>query len=177
MTLELFARGDREALAPGAWLFRGFALAREGALRAAIDTVVAEAPLRHMITPGGFRMSVAMTNCGSYGWVSDERGYRYSATDPDTGRAWPALPAPPCAAYAISTTWSWMPLCPSPSDGCQRKNQRSSSPELPRLSTPVPLPRPRNQPNPLRARVPTAHTFTRTRIPFGMEADRSPRPG
>jgi alkylated DNA repair protein (DNA oxidative demethylase) len=45
-----------------------------------------------MITPGGFRMSVAMTICGPWGWVSDRTGYRYSAVDPDNGRDWPRLP-------------------------------------------------------------------------------------
>jgi alkylated DNA repair protein (DNA oxidative demethylase) len=93
VTLELFERVEREALAEGAWLFRGFAIPHEAELRVAIDAVVAAAPWRHMTTPGGFRMSVAMTNCGEQGWVSDERGYRYAAIDPDSGRGWPALPA------------------------------------------------------------------------------------
>jgi alkylated DNA repair protein (DNA oxidative demethylase) len=83
--------GD-EPLAPGAVVLRGFALADEGALLAALDDVVARAPLRHMVTPGGFRMSVAMTNCGEYGWVSDRTGYRYDPIDPATGAAWPAMP-------------------------------------------------------------------------------------
>jgi len=51
------------------------------------------APFRHMVTPGGFRMSVAMTNCGGLGWVTDRKGYRYSPVDPETGRVWPAMPA------------------------------------------------------------------------------------
>jgi alkylated DNA repair protein (DNA oxidative demethylase) len=93
VTLELFARAEREPLAEGAWLLRGLAARHEDELRAAISAVVAAAPWRHMITPGGFRMSVAMTNCGEQGWVSDERGYRYSQLDPESGRAWPALPA------------------------------------------------------------------------------------
>ena len=60
----------------------------------ALQTVVAQAPWRHMQTPGGQRMSVALTNCGALGWVSDRRGYRYSALDPDSGQPWPPLPAP-----------------------------------------------------------------------------------
>jgi alkylated DNA repair protein (DNA oxidative demethylase) len=106
VTLELFARAEREELAPGAWLLRGFAAPHERALRVALDSVVAAAPFRHLITPGGFRMSVAMTNCGDLGWVSDESGYRYAALDPDSGRAWPELPpvvselAAEAAAYA-----------------------------------------------------------------------------
>jgi alkylated DNA repair protein (DNA oxidative demethylase) len=73
-------------------LLRGFALKRVTALMAAIETIKAAAPFRHLVTPGGFRMSVAMTNCGSLGWVSDHRGYRYDACDPLSGRPWPAMP-------------------------------------------------------------------------------------
>ncbi len=69
---------DRERLAEGAVLLRGFALAEAPALAAAVDDVAAISPFRHMITPGGFRMSVAMTSCGEAGWVTDRSGYRYS---------------------------------------------------------------------------------------------------
>jgi DNA oxidative demethylase len=81
-----------ESLGPGAAVLRGFALAEEAALLAALRAVVAKAPLRHMVTPGGFRMSVAMTNCGAYGWVSDRSGYRYDAVDPSSGAKWPEMP-------------------------------------------------------------------------------------
>ncbi len=81
-----------ERLAPGAWLLRGFALGRATVLMAAIEHITAAAPFRHLITPGGFRMSVAMTNCGALGWVSDRRGYRYDAHDPLSGRPWPPMP-------------------------------------------------------------------------------------
>jgi alkylated DNA repair protein (DNA oxidative demethylase) len=81
------------ALAPGAVLLPGFALADEIAVLAGIDAVAAAAPFRHLETPGGYRMSVAMTNCGPLGWVSDRRGYRYDAIDPASGRPWPAMPA------------------------------------------------------------------------------------
>ena len=83
-----------EPLGPGAVVLRGFALAAETALLAALRAVVAKAPLRHMVTPGGFRMSVAMTNCGTYGWVSDRTGYRYDAIDPSRGAKWPEMPRP-----------------------------------------------------------------------------------
>ena len=73
-------------------MLRGFALADEAALLAAVQDVVAKAPLRHMVTPGGFRMSVAMTNCGTYGWVTDRTGYRYDRVDPASGVNWPAMP-------------------------------------------------------------------------------------
>lgn len=58
-----------------------------------LSAVIASAPLRHMVTPGGFVMSVSMTNCGDLGWVTDRKGYRYQASDPETSRAWPAMPA------------------------------------------------------------------------------------
>jgi alkylated DNA repair protein (DNA oxidative demethylase) len=85
--------GRREDLAPGAVLLRGFARALAPDLLAAVNDLTVAAPFRHMVTPGGFRMSVAMSNCGALGWVSDPRGYRYSALDPQSGRPWPAMPA------------------------------------------------------------------------------------
>lgn len=78
---------------PGLTLLQGFALPLEDALLAGIEQVVQAAPFRHMVTPGGFTMSVALTNCGTYGWVSDRRGYRYQSQDPETGEAWPSMPA------------------------------------------------------------------------------------
>jgi alkylated DNA repair protein (DNA oxidative demethylase) len=82
-----------EPLAPGAVVLRGYARAHDAALLDDVAAVVAAAPLRHMIVPGGHRMSVAMTNCGPLGWVSEERGYRYDAIDPLRGEPWPAMPA------------------------------------------------------------------------------------
>ena len=91
-TPDLF--GDDLALAEGAMLLRGFARPNEAALLAAIEGVAAAAPFRHMVTPGGYRMSVAMTNCGAAGWLTERSGYRYDAIDPDSGRPWPAMPPP-----------------------------------------------------------------------------------
>lgn len=82
-----------EPLAEGALVLRGFARAEAPALWAAIEAVSAAAPFRRMTTPGGYAMSVAMTNCGPAGWVTDRAGYRYQPTDPETGRPWPAMPA------------------------------------------------------------------------------------
>ena len=82
-----------EPLGPGATLLRGFALADAPQVLEAIAQIVRQAPFRHMTTPGGFRMSVAMTNCGMTGWVTDRTGYRYDAYDPTTGARWPAMPA------------------------------------------------------------------------------------
>jgi alkylated DNA repair protein (DNA oxidative demethylase) len=79
-------------LGPGAAILRGFARPHETALVEAFRAVIADAPFRHLITPGGYRMSVAMTNCGAVGWVSDRSGYRYAPIDPDSGKPWPAMP-------------------------------------------------------------------------------------
>jgi alkylated DNA repair protein (DNA oxidative demethylase) len=91
---DLFDAPSRDvALGEGAVLLGGFARAAEHALLAGIAAVAEAAPFRHMVTPGGFTMSVAMTNCGAAGWVTDRRGYRYDAKDPESGRTWPAMPA------------------------------------------------------------------------------------
>ncbi len=79
-------------LAPGAMLLHGFAMDSDAELLHAIGAVIALAPLRHMQTPGGYTMSVGTTSCGSLGWVSDARGYRYAAQDPLSGLPWPAMP-------------------------------------------------------------------------------------
>lgn len=84
--------GRAEALAEGAMVLRGFALADAPALLAAVEEITAAAPFRHLVTLGGRRMSVAMSNCGEAGWVSDQGGYRYQALDPLTGQHWPAMP-------------------------------------------------------------------------------------
>ena len=81
-----------EVLEPGALVLRGFALAQAADLLAAVQQITAQAPFRHLVTPGGLTMSVAMTNCGALGWVSDRSGYRYDPTDPQTGQPWPAMP-------------------------------------------------------------------------------------
>ena len=80
-------------IAPGAVLLHGFAREGDAALLQAIESVIAQAPLRHWQTPGGYTMSVAMSNCGPLGWVSSASGYRYAACDPLSGQPWPAMPA------------------------------------------------------------------------------------
>jgi alkylated DNA repair protein (DNA oxidative demethylase) len=95
MTLDLFDNIDAAAtvdLGPGAVVLRALALRDDSALLEALRVITDEAPFRHMITPGGFRMSVAMTNCGELGWVTDRTGYRYAAIDPESGRPWPRMP-------------------------------------------------------------------------------------
>jgi alkylated DNA repair protein (DNA oxidative demethylase) len=80
-------------MAEGAVLLRGFVGRFESDLIAALRDIVAQAPFRHMSTPGGHQMSVAMTNCGDAGWVTDRTGSRYDGTDPDSGEKWPAMPS------------------------------------------------------------------------------------
>jgi alkylated DNA repair protein (DNA oxidative demethylase) len=81
-----------EPLEEGAALLRGFARADVSALLEEVARIAAVAPFRHLVTPSGYTMSVAMTNCGNVGWVSDRKGYRYDSTDPDTSKPWPAFP-------------------------------------------------------------------------------------
>ena len=94
MTRDLFGAEEAlaEELAPGAKLLRGFALTWENEVLAAVREVEAQAPFRHMVTPGGYRMSVAMTNCGALGWVTDRKGYRYEQVDSESGKPWPPMP-------------------------------------------------------------------------------------
>ncbi|HUK60799.1 MAG TPA: DNA oxidative demethylase AlkB [Stellaceae bacterium] len=89
---ELLPLPEVEAIEPGAVLLRGFAAREEAVLVAAVERIAAAAPFRHMVTPGGFRMSAAMTNCGDAGWVTDRTGYHYDAHDPESGAPWPAMP-------------------------------------------------------------------------------------
>ena len=111
MMLDLFESSGEvdsrpESLGPGAVVLRGAAAPTAALLLAAVEQVVAGAPWRFMTTPGGYRMSVAMTNCGAAGWVTDRSGYRYDAIDPLSARPWPAMPrafselAAACAATA-----------------------------------------------------------------------------
>jgi alkylated DNA repair protein (DNA oxidative demethylase) len=97
MTADLFeSTGERqpaqEKIAEGALLLRGFAGAFEHDLVRSLRDIIVQAPFRRMRTPGGHQMSVAMTNCGDFGWVTDRSGYRYDAVDPLSGRAWPPMP-------------------------------------------------------------------------------------
>jgi DNA oxidative demethylase len=97
MAHDLFAstraKGHGDVVGPGAVLLQGFALDGAAPLVAALDSIIVAAPFRHMVTPGGQTMSVAMTNCGAAGWVTDRRGYRYEACDPRSGQNWPPMPA------------------------------------------------------------------------------------
>jgi DNA oxidative demethylase len=96
MTADLFDSAEvlpaREPIGEGALLLRGFARSIQHDLVNAVSRVSEQAPFRRLFTPGGHQMSVAMTNCGSLGWVSDRTGYRYDAIDPDSGQPWPQMP-------------------------------------------------------------------------------------
>ncbi|HEX5462223.1 MAG TPA: DNA oxidative demethylase AlkB [Steroidobacteraceae bacterium] len=93
LTDDLFGESAAQRAARlGFTHLRGFAAPLEQALLTEIGKIATAAPFRHMLTPGGQRMSAAMTNCGAVGWVTDRKGYRYDPIDPETGRAWPALP-------------------------------------------------------------------------------------
>jgi DNA oxidative demethylase len=98
LTTDLFAgvpdaRPSQEKMAEAALLLRGFARSFEADLIADLRDIVAQARFRHMVTPGGHQMSVAMSNCGPIGWVTDRSGYRYDANDPETKKPWPAMPS------------------------------------------------------------------------------------
>jgi alkylated DNA repair protein (DNA oxidative demethylase) len=88
---EIETQGETPAFTPT--LLHGFALPVEDRLTAELEWITALAPFRHMVTPGGYTMSVAMTNCGTVGWVTDRTGYRYDAIDPESGKPWPPMPA------------------------------------------------------------------------------------
>ncbi len=81
-----------EQIGEQSWVLRGFALPIVDQVLSALDALLAAAPLRHMVTPGGFSMSVGTSSCGALGWITDRSGYRYSAVDPLSGRPWPAMP-------------------------------------------------------------------------------------
>jgi alkylated DNA repair protein (DNA oxidative demethylase) len=95
--IPLFDSGSlpasQEQLEEGAVLLRGFAAAEAPLLVEEVARIAQGAPFRHLVTPGGYTMSVAMTNCGRVGWVSDRAGYRYDPEDPGAGTPWPAMPA------------------------------------------------------------------------------------
>jgi alkylated DNA repair protein (DNA oxidative demethylase) len=121
MLLDLFESAAElelqpAALGPGAVILRGAAAPTAAVLLAAVDHMIDQAPLRFMTTPGGYRMSVAMTNCGAAGWITDRSGYRYDAIDPLTGRPWPAMPSAfTDLACSAAATAGFSEFCP---DAC-----------------------------------------------------------
>ncbi len=84
--------GNDQQLGAGAWVLRGFALDYVDRVLGQLRQIRGESPFRHMITPGGYTMSVALTCCGNVGWTADRKGYRYADIDPETGNPWPAMP-------------------------------------------------------------------------------------
>jgi alkylated DNA repair protein (DNA oxidative demethylase) len=98
-TFDLFADNEpvqqprAEQIGEQSWVLRGFALPQVEQLLTDLEAILAAAPLRHMVTPGGFSMSVGTSSCGQLGWITDRSGYRYSSVDPLSGLPWPAMPA------------------------------------------------------------------------------------
>jgi alkylated DNA repair protein (DNA oxidative demethylase) len=98
LTFDLFADAEpeqqprREQIGEQSYVLRGFALPWLGRLLPALEEVLAVAPFRQMVTPGGFTMSVALSSCGTFGWTTDRNGYRYTRDDPQTGEPWPMMP-------------------------------------------------------------------------------------
>jgi len=97
-TFDLFADAEpeqqprHEQIGEQSCVLRGFALPWLDRLLPALDAVLAAAPFRQMVTPGGFTMSVALSSCGTLGWTTDRSGYRYTRNDPQTGQPWPEMP-------------------------------------------------------------------------------------
>ncbi len=92
--MDLFEKNTTaiQEILPEVWLLTNYAAQNEPAILQGLASVMTQAPLRHMMTPMGFAMSAAMTNCGDLGWVSDRKGYRYNAIDPNTNQPWPLMP-------------------------------------------------------------------------------------
>ena len=91
--MDLFDTPDRQEILKDVVLLRRFVAPVENEILSALAGLIKFAPLRQMVTPGGFKMSVATASCGDLGWVSDKNGYRYAALDPLTGKPWPKMPA------------------------------------------------------------------------------------
>ncbi|WP_347900671.1 DNA oxidative demethylase AlkB [Pseudomonas purpurea] len=97
-TLDLFGDSDlaqpikTEPIGEQSFVLKGFALSWVGRLMPALESVLLAAPFRHMVTPGGFTMSVGLSSCGSLGWTTDRSGYRYTRADPCSGQPWPEMP-------------------------------------------------------------------------------------
>ncbi len=96
-TLDLFTNDTvqpptKEQIGPQSFVLRGFALPVVERLLPAIEAILIQAPFRNMVTPGGYTMSVALSSCGQFGWITDRKGYQYTRVDPLTGQPWPEMP-------------------------------------------------------------------------------------
>lgn len=92
--MDLFSSShdDKRLIVADAYLLKGFALPEQIQLMSDLHDVVTLSPFRRMVTPSGFTMSVAMSNCGHLGWVTSRSGYRYTTYDPLNDVPWPAMP-------------------------------------------------------------------------------------
>jgi alkylated DNA repair protein (DNA oxidative demethylase) len=102
------------AEASGLRLYPGYLdRARQAALAAALADIFVVAPLFTPRMPkSGRPFTVRMSNCGPFGWISDDNGYRYSPTHPETNRPWPPMPE------ALLTLWSDVSGCAYPPEAC-----------------------------------------------------------
>jgi alkylated DNA repair protein (DNA oxidative demethylase) len=108
------AAEDRRSRDGGGLILRPGYLDRtaQEALLAAVHNIIKEAPLYAPRVPSGKPMSVRMTNCGPLGWMTDEAGYRYQATHPETGRPWPPIPE------LLMQAWRDLAAYPHPPEAC-----------------------------------------------------------
>jgi alkylated DNA repair protein (DNA oxidative demethylase) len=109
-----FERMGTTIIPPGARLISGYLdRASQQALLDDVHAILRAAPIYTPRMPkSGRPMSVRMTNCGPLGWVTDERGYRYQATHPETGEPWPPMPA------IVLDTWTELAGYPHPPEAC-----------------------------------------------------------
>ncbi len=84
----------------------------QAGLLAEVLAAEAAAPFYRPVTPGGRPFSARMTSLGPLGWVSDRAGYRYQATHPVTGAAWPPIPR------LLLDLWRELTGAETPPDAC-----------------------------------------------------------
>lgn len=82
----------REQIGEQSCVLRGYALPWLERVLPELRAVLVQSPFRHMVTPGGFTMSAALSSCGALGWTTSPQGYRYSSLDPERQQPWPSMP-------------------------------------------------------------------------------------
>ncbi|MEG2914728.1 MAG: alpha-ketoglutarate-dependent dioxygenase AlkB, partial [Pseudomonas sp.] len=79
----------REQIGEQSCVLRGYALPWLERVLPELRAVLVQSPFRHMVTPGGYTMSAALSSCGALGWTTSPQGYRYSPLDPERQQPWP----------------------------------------------------------------------------------------
>lgn len=82
----------REQIGEQSYVLRGYALPWLERVLPELRAVLVQSPFRHMVTPGGYTMSAALSSCGALGWTTSPQGYRYSPLDPERQQPWPSMP-------------------------------------------------------------------------------------